>query len=702
MKLWSTLRRWAAGLLVLSCLPAVPARAQVEESEGHCLMLPVEPAERARQSRLVVEGEVLDARSFWDASHRRIFTAHQIRVYSVLKGTAPTTLTLLTEGGQVELDEQRLTNTLQLQPGEQGVFFLRPATFAGTAPGGALWTPYASAQGFIRYDLTDASATEPFRRYPLIGAGFYAELTAALGQPRRVMQPNPTLRQAQLRRSQPVVAAKGQAPVISTLSPTTVPAGIDGVLTISGSGFEAVRGAGKVEFRNADDGGASFVQPQPTDYLSWTDTQIRVRVPSYSTTGNPAGTGTLRVTTASGLQVQSSTTLIVPYALTNVQAQNSSTIVRPNHVNQNGEGGYTFRFEPNFVSNQPAAAAFERALVTGWRCRTGINWIIGAPRTTTTTGSDGENSVGFDKGNELPERVLGRTTSYYKGCTNGNGTISFQVSEIDMQFDDGVSWQYGSGLPSLTQFDFETVVLHELGHAQQLNHVITAAAVMYFGVGQGRTNRTLTANDQTGARRVLRTRSFPAAGCGPSPMLPAPLTKVAAAVVSGLGAEVTWTTRAECLVSGFVVERAADTTAWQAVATVAAGAAGNSYRVVDAQPLPGLSYYRLRVRRPDGNLDNVAPLLVQDGTGSREALQIYPNPVTGNQLQFLFTGTVESTLSLFIYDAVGRRYVPQGVTSRAGTNSLSINVASLRPGWYVLRWRDQGGNSGSANFVKLN
>ncbi|UOQ73609.1 matrixin family metalloprotease [Hymenobacter cellulosilyticus] len=217
------------------------------------------------------------------------------------------------------------------------------------------------------------------------------------------------------------------------------------------------------------------------------------------------------------MQSLSGTPLIVPYAATNVQVQGSSTILRPNHINQNGEGGYTFRFEPNFVTNQPARAAFERALEAGWRCRTGVNWTIGAPRTTTTTGSDGENSVGFDKGSELPDRVLGRTTSYYKGCINANGSISFQVSEIDMQFDDGVNWQYGPALPSLTQFDFETVVLHELGHAQQLGHVITAAAVMYYGVNQGRSNRTLTANDQTGGGLCCAPAAFRALAAAPRP-----------------------------------------------------------------------------------------------------------------------------------------------------------------------------------------
>jgi hypothetical protein len=701
MKFLGTLRRLATGLLVVSCLPAAPSWAQSAEPVGHCLLLPLPAAQRARQAQVVVEAEVLDARSFWDAGHQRIYTAHQLQVYSVLKGAMPTQLTVLTEGGQVGLDEQALTNTLRLQPGDQGVFFLTPSTFAGTGAE-PTWTTYASEQGFIRYNLTDASAAEPFRVYPQIDKSFYAELSRGLGQERREVQANPALQRAQRRLSQPQVAAKGLAPLIATLVPNNLPAGVGAVLTISGSGFGTTRGTGTVEFRNADDGGTTFVQPQPADYVSWTDTQIQVRVPSYSTTGSPAGSGTVRVTTGGGLQTTSGAALTIPYAASNVQAQNTQTIVRPNHVNQNGEGGYTFRFEKGFADNQAASAAFQRALLTGWRCQTGVNWTLGPTRTTTTTGSDGENSVGFDNGPELPTNVLGRTTSYYKGCVNPDGSISFQVGEIDMQFDDITSWQYGPGFPGTLQFDFETVVLHELGHAQQLSHVITSTAVMYYGVGRGRSNRTLSTNDRTGARFVLRTRSFPAAGCGPSPMLPAPLTRVAARFVSGSGAEVTWSTREECLVSSFIVERAADTTAWQPVATVAAGAATNTYRTVDPQPLPGTSYYRLRVRRPDGAIDNVAPILVQDGSVSHDALQIYPNPVDGSQLRFLFTSPADGTLTVYIYDAVGRGCLAQAITARAGSAVQALNVGSLRPGWYVLRWRDASGNTGTAPFVKIN
>ena len=344
------LRFSASFFLSLFLMGAAFAQNPIVAPETHCLLVALDPAQRATQATLVVEGEVTASRSFWDSSHQRIYTAHQFRIFSALKGTAPTTITVLTEGGVVDLTRQDLTNTLTLQPGQQGILFLTPASFPGTESAGAAWTAYGSQQGFIGYDLSDATAAEPFREYGLINEDFYQTLTDATGQARRVVQPNPALTKAVARQSAPSLLARGQAPVVSSLSPTTISAGTGAVLTITGSGFGPTRGTGFVEFRNADNGGSSYVKVRATDYVSWSDTRIQVRVPSVSqTTGgtrSPAGSGTVRVTSADRLSATSLTAVLIPYAISNVLAANdSSQVIRPSHLNQNGRGGYAFRFE---------------------------------------------------------------------------------------------------------------------------------------------------------------------------------------------------------------------------------------------------------------------------------------------------------------------------------------------------------------------
>jgi Matrixin/IPT/TIG domain len=674
------------------------ARAQALPPETHCLMLPLGLPARAEAATLVVEAEVLSARSFWDAAHHRIYTAHQVRVFGVLKGTAPAELTVLTEGGTVGLDRHELTNTLQLHPGEQGVLFLTPATFASATAAGAAWAVYGSEQGFIRYNLAMATAADVFQPYGRVNDDFYQRLSAATHQARRIVQPNKALAAARQQLALPPVLARGQAPVVSSLAPATVPAGTGAVLTITGSGFGAARGAGFVEFRNADNGGSSLVKPQDSDYVSWTDTRILVRVPALGQPAAPAGSGPVRVTTTDQLQATSSTSVTVPYALSTVLSTPGNQLVRPAPISQNGRGGYSFRFEAAFAGNSAAAAAWRRALAT-WRCQTGINWDADAPvRTNRGAADDGENSIGFDQANELPANVLGRTTSYYRGCFRTDGQLVFYVQEIDMQFDDATNWQFGPALAAGAQLDFESVAVHELGHAQQLSHVILTRAVMHYAIARGQNTRGIAPDDISGGRQVLRTRGFVPQGCGPAPMLPAPLTAFGAVAGAG-GVALSWTTSAECFLNGFEVQRTAgpDTTAWQTVTTVAPGA---PYQYLDARP-GALSYYRLRLRRPDGSFDATAPTLVSADAANATRPTIFPNPVASGPLRLQYPATATGRVRVALTDAVGRQLSTTFLDYQPGTTLLPVAVANLKAGWYLLRYLDSEGRSGALPFVKL-
>lgn len=666
-----------------------------------CLLLPLSPTERAQAASLIVEAEVLDAQGEWDAAHQHIFTRQRLRVFRVLKGTLPDTaaLPLLVEGGQVGLVRQELTNTLRPLPvGQQGIFFLQPAPWPGV---GAAYAAYASSQGVITYNLALGTAAEPARTYAILAEA--AEQTAQLsGQPTQLLRANQRLQAAAQRRAS-AATQRTAAPTISGFSPAQATAGTGAVLTIRGSGFGSSQGSGGVDFRNADDGGATTTRALARDYLSWTDTQIQVRVPSLASGGHPAGTGLVTVTAADGTAATTATALVILYALANVDNTTGTFTDRPSHVATNATGGLTFRLAPNFRSNAPAVAAWQRALAQ-WRCTSGINWELGADVTVNTIALDQVNAIAFDDGT-LPARVLGRTTSYYSGCYTTQGEVIFYVSEIDQQFTTSLPFQLGPARPGAGQYDFESVAVHELGHAQQLSHLIRPGAIMHYAVAAGATLRVLDpASDVAGGRLVLRTRSFRNRGCGGSAMLPAPLTALAVAV-SGAVPVATFSTRDECFVTGYVLERSVglDTTAagagWQAVATSNAGTTGNQYSLTDPRPVAGLHYYRLGLRRPGGSTDYAAPVPVQTGDAIAE-VQVFPNPVADNQLQLAYPAAATGDLVLRLYDELGRYHRGQRTSVQAGLNLLTLDVTGLRPGFYILRLTtDQG--SRSVRVVRL-
>jgi hypothetical protein len=693
-------------VLALACAAAMPALGQAQVAPGaselHCLQVPLSPAARTQAATLIVEAEVLDAVGTWDAAHQRIYTRQRLRVFQVMKGSLPDTaaLTLVVEGGQVGLDRQELTNTLRpLAAGQQGMFFLVPARWQGVG-GPKAYTAYASEQGVIAYDLATGTAADPFRSYPTWAA---AVTEAAAGQAVRQVQPNP--RRATLLQPKPKQGAGTLqlTAAVSSLSPTQLAAGVGAVLTIRGSGFGATRGSGGVFFRNADDGGATTDQARPADYLSWSDTQIQVRVPSLGVNNHPAGTGIVHVVAADGTTADSSTPLTVVYALANVGNTGGTVVDQPNHIATNTTGGITFHFGTNFQSSS-AAAPWQRAL-TQWRCSTGVNWELGPAATTNTIANDDDNIIAFDPGTDLPANILGRTTTYYQGCFDAQGNVVFYVHEVDQEYasPSNISFQFGPALAVGAQVDFESVATHELGHAQQLSHIIRPGAIMNYVIARGQNLRTLSpASDIAGGRRELRSRSFRNRGCSGPAMLPAPLTALAAEAGTAVPT-LAFTTRDECFLSGFVLERSVggiDTTAWQAVATASAGVAGNQYRLADPQPQAGLYYYRLGLRRPDGSLDYAAPIAISaDAVASGS--QLFPNPVVGNQVRLTYSSATAATLTLNFYDEIGRlhRRVFEGV--QAGLNVLTLDLSDLAAGFYIVRMTSNQGGSQSIRLVRL-
>jgi PKD repeat protein len=442
---------------------------------GFAQMYEVPLSFRTSNSVAIIEGEVISQFSFWDDNGHNIYTANKVEVFKLLKGTSSHQyIEVITEGGTVGMDMQTVEPSLQFRIGDVGVFFLRPNAVPMSNvmfQTGYQARPYTGPQGFIQYDPINGKASDPFEQYT-------DPETEILGYIRTATNQKPTkLVKYDFSDEADASVAKGGTS-ISNFNPTTVTAGTETLLTINGSGFGA--STGTVLFSNADDGGATFDAGLATEIISWNDAEIVVEV------NQDAGTGPIQVIGTG--TATSGSSLTVSYAELNAQFDPGSGMESylTRHIDRNANGGYVWQMHTDFDASA-ANASFIRAMET-WSCNSGIYWEVGATTTTDVIANDNINVVRFDNGSEMPTGTLGVCTSRWSGC--GGATIEWYVEELDIVFDDGTNWNFTTSAPAFSQYDFESVAVHELGHGHQLGHVIDGSDVMHFSVSNGTFNHT--------------------------------------------------------------------------------------------------------------------------------------------------------------------------------------------------------------------
>jgi PKD repeat protein len=484
--------------LILVCALFFAAMSHIS---AQCLMYPVLLSQRIPQSDLVVEGKVIDQICFWNTEHNRIYTSNLVDVYKTFKNSGASYIEVITEGGTVGDKKHVLHPALNMRIGDVGVFTLifnnQPAQF-----GKPVFEAYASAQGFIQYSLAENKAVEPFHTYNNISTDLYPAIQQLTGTSYiQVKAVNPFQQAVSAGNTTQAVAA------ITSFTPTTISAGTRSVLTINGTAFGATANAALIGFKNADNGGSNTISPIATEIVSWSNTQIQVRVP------DGAGTGKITVNGST-----STGNLTIPYAHINVV--NGGDAYMTKHISD-GSGGYVWTYNTAFAANAPAKAAFERSM-NSWRCNTYVNWTLASGTSAIDVAtSDGVNIVSFDI--TLPSGVLGRCTNYFQGCINGSAQ-EWYVNELDIVFDPtpgtGTTWQYGPASPSGSQYDFESVSVHELGHGHELGHVINNADLMHYNIGTATTKRTINADDLAGGLAVMNRNAQSGGTCGEPLMTP--------------------------------------------------------------------------------------------------------------------------------------------------------------------------------------
>lgn len=456
---------------------------------SQCMLTPVSLEQRVKDATVIVEGEITHKKSFWNKEHNNIYTLNRVRPVKVFNWNLGSPYTqdfyIVTAGGVIGTIMQKVTATTELKVGDVGLFFGVPSRniISDAKMNNKLiqFESYSGPLGFIHYDDNKQFAHDAFQKFHIAG-DLYQEIELMLGK-----------KYIELEGYEEDIPTTNMAPTVSSFSPDSLSAGTKSVLTITGTNFGTTRGTSKVRFRDANSGGSGLFDPEDVEYVSWSDTEIKVEVTRR------AGTGKFTVDNGSGT-VQSATDLTITFAQLNVVDGNDD-VFQPQHIGENGSG-YTWQFFSGFASNSDARQSFLRAFQS-WRCGTLINWDIGSNTSVDVIARDGVNVIRFDDGNELPTNVLGRCSSWWSGCFSG-GTTLWYVAELDIVFNDGTNWNFSSGNPANNEYDFESVAIHELGHGHQLGHVIKSGEIMHFSISNGQVKRVLSnEGDLAGGNYVM-------------------------------------------------------------------------------------------------------------------------------------------------------------------------------------------------------
>jgi hypothetical protein len=442
----------------------VLAQFRVEKNQTESLLL---------NADTILRGEVLKTTSAWE-SDRNIYTTVQINVDEWYMGSkTPQIYTFKQRGGVVGRIAQVGSHLADFQKGENIVLFLKQ---------GNVW---AGERG--KFAIEDGIVQEASLRVRDFDS-MMKQMVAAPSLKWQEIQ-----RQFEAKQISAGDLHKTAAVAISGFTPTSASGGTGSMITISGSGFGATQGAGKVEFTKQANGSDVTISWVQGEIVTWSDTVIRVLMPATTSSGK------IRVTDNTATSATSSTSITLTYGLSSRKWASASP-----SVTYLINGGSISGLQNSDVTN--ARLAVENAIDTWNNMFTANNiqfaFVKGGSSSSTAISYNGSNEVVFN-GASIP----GGSAAGGVLAVNWNwfDTTSGIIEESDIDFDNADDWD-DTGMPSGIEQDIWTVALHELGHTANIydyyNQSLDNAKVMYGFSTSGTLKRTLNVSE-TNALKAL-------------------------------------------------------------------------------------------------------------------------------------------------------------------------------------------------------
>ena len=468
-----------------------------------CLQ-PVSINERIDGATQIAVGKVIHANSFWDVGKNNIYTVYTFQSSSFLKQHTPFNyIDILVPGGIIGDEAQIMSPKLELLLNQEYLFFLKSTSInleKSTTPFNPSYELFGYIQGSL--PLQQGNFHDFFGDKPIAYSTLVTYVKNRTGFNPIQMEHSISNDVTPIRRSSrntsihrsTIALADGNGVPTTTFYAGRIEPEYNMILSGNGFGSEI----GTIQFSNSDNGGQNFISfTNDSDIVKWTDTEIEIKVPLA------AGSGMVQVYDSSNTLVGEHNMEIL-WSIKPIYStyKDFSVPTRQfiNFINDDGLGGYTLHYNiPSGLStNDPAKLAFERAL-SSWHCATGVHFTTSPDGTEAGPVKDDTSSIMFQI--EIPLGVVAITSSRYKasGSTSCNlYNTTWYLKEFDMQFAHadkmlpGLSWSFDTHQATSSQFDFETIALHEIGHAHGLGHINDPSSTMYYSIENGKTKRTLT------------------------------------------------------------------------------------------------------------------------------------------------------------------------------------------------------------------
>jgi beta-glucanase (GH16 family) len=141
-----------------------------------------------------------------------------------------------------------------------------------------------------------------------------------------------------------------------------------------------------------------------------------------------------------------------------------------------------------------------------------------------------------------------------------------------------------------------------------------------------------------------------------------------------------WITEQEENLDYFEVQHSIDAVNWQALIKIPAQQRAYHYSTLDAAPVSGNNYYRIKSVEQDGHTDFTGMLIAKI---NHPTIEIFPNPareilsVKGEQME-----------RIELYDLEGR--LLKSIPVSAYENEVKVGLSDLKPGGYILKTVSKG------------